>query len=183
MSDNLNTTQVIDSTQVAAPVYVQQPQVQIEQVPQVIEHLKPEPELPEDVKKLSTGVLVRFKKLDATRARDLMVKTFTSTNMDSKGNLNTDKLSTTQQIALARNVTEYHTALIDNGVELVGNREDYYNELNITSTWVKRLRRSGLLDVELYDFEDETDLDVLFLRYQAFQSEDDWQLLSSELIG
>jgi len=137
--------------------------------------------IPSNAVKLSSGVYVTFKKIPSSKSTDIMLKAFTKANLDKNGNLITDNLAPKDQIALIKNISEYHTSLITWGVELVGEPEDYYAVLDIESDWLRRLIRTNLIDADLYDLDKQSEVNFIFLRYQAFGNEEDWTLLSEKL--
>lgn len=139
--------------------------------------------IPENAEKLSSGVYVIFNKLNRSISTDLTIKTFNNVNLDKKGNLVTDNLSTKDQMNMAKSISEYHSTLIMQGVELVGDVDDYAEQLDLPDNWVKKLFRTGLVDQRYYDVNDPDDVKFLFLRYYAFQNEEDWALLSQRTLN
>lgn len=143
---------------------------------------KPFP-IPEDAAQLSSGVWVVFNRLNRSISTDLTIKTFNNVNLDKKGNLVTDNLNTKDQMNMAKSISEYHSTLIMQGVELVGTVDDYREQMDLPDNWVKKLFRTGLVNEKYFDVTDEDDVEFLFLRYYAFQSEDDWALLSQRTLN
>src|SRR5687768_2114350 len=76
--------------------------------------------IPADAEQLSSGVYVIFNRLNRSISTDLTIKTFNNVNLDKKGNLVTDSLSTRDQMNMAKSISDYHSTLIMQGVELVG---------------------------------------------------------------
>jgi hypothetical protein len=139
--------------------------------------------IPSEATQLSSGVYVLFTRLNRSISTDLTIKTFNNVNVDKKGNLITDNLSTKDQMNMAKSISEYHSTLIMQGVELVGEIEDYSEKLELPENWVKKLFRTGLVDQRYYDVNDPDDVEFLFLRYYAFQNEEDWALLSQKTLN
>ncbi len=182
---NLNGQAAQTETVAQAPQSTVHPQAQpIEQVQAtpVNEELLSKT-IPEDAEQLSSGVYVIFNRLNRSISTDLTIKTFNNVNLDKKGNLVTDSLSTKDQMNMAKSISDYHSTLIMQGVELVGEIEDYAEKLELPANWTKKLFRTGLVNEKYYDVSDEDDVKFLFLRYYAFQSEDDWSLLSQRTLN
>lgn len=139
--------------------------------------------IPSNATELSNGVYVIFTEIPGDKKSEILLKAFAKANLDKKGNLITDNLGPKEQIMLAKNVSDYHTALITWGVELVGTPEDYFDKLGLSGNWLNKLIRSGFIDSDLYDFSDPSEVAFIFLRYAAFNSDKDWQLLSNKLVG
>lgn len=127
---------------------------------------------------LSTGVKVVFNKLSRQKSQELVVATFKASKLDKKGNLTGEDAS--QNLKTADNLLQYHNTLIANGVTLVGKIEDYSQ---IDSKWLKKLQRSNFVNIANFDLTDEDDVVFLFLRYEAFVTEEDWKLLSEQVLN
>lgn len=162
-------------------VVATEPTVPVQTTPVVEE--APAKVIPPEAVQLSSGVYVIFHRLNRSISTDLTIKTFNNVNLDKKGNLVTDNLNTKDQMNMARSISEYHSTLIMQGVDLWGDVEDYREQLGLPQNWVKALFRSGLINDKYYDLSDPDDVEFLFLRYYAFQDENDWALLSQNTLN
>ncbi len=131
---------------------------------------------------LSTGIKVNFSRLPPNINQDVVLATFGGMKFDKEGKLK-DTSDTTENIKTATKVMKYHSTLITWGVELVGTISEYVEQGFVPKKWLKLLQQSEILDLSKYDFDDEDDIKFLFLRYYAFKSQDDWALLSSQVVG
>jgi len=163
-----------------------QPAVEVQQ-PQVVQAQVEEKSAYDPAKdgyeELSSGVWVKFKKISTNLQQDLTVRLYAKANIGKDGQIIVDNLNTSQQIELARTISEYNAVLINNGVILLGRPSDYYETVGIKPNWVNKLVRTGMVDSQLYDLADEDDVAVLFLQHHAFQSAEDWALLSTRLLS
>lgn len=159
----------------------QVPQTQVE--PVQVNPTVPARFIPEEAVQLSSGVYVIFNKLNRSISTDLTIKTFNNVNLDKKGKLVSDNLSTKEQMNMAKSISDYHSTLIMQGVQLWGEVEDYKEEFDLPSNWLRMLFRTGLINDKYYDENDPDDVKFLFLRYYAFQSEDDWATLSQNTLN
>jgi hypothetical protein len=183
--DNLNGQSVYNNATVSMQPSTVQPQLNpVEAIPPtpVNEQLLAKV-IPAGAEKLSSGVYVIFHKLNRSISTDLTIKTFNNVNLDKKGRLVADNLSTKDQMNMAKSISEYHSTLIMQGVELVGEIDDYEDEIELPENWVKKLFRTGLVNEKYYDVSDPDDIKFLFLRYYAFRNEDDWSLLSQNTLS
>jgi hypothetical protein len=126
--------------------------------------------------KLSTGIEVRFVPLETNEIQDLVLTSFSGMNLQ-----NMDENEVLQK---GDKIVRYNTALIQEGVYLVGNLDAAISELGLSNNWIKKLLRSGkVLDPQYYDLNDERDREILFLRYHAFKTEDDFAALSENVLN
>lgn len=132
----------------------------------------------ESVVQLSTGVLVRFHTIPSTIAQEIVTSIFEDTQLTSDGRIR-ENLSQSEQLALASSMMDLNSALISaGGVELV-------SELPKDNSWLDALSLNPVIARKhpRIDFNRPNHIKFLFLRYEAFDSEDDWAMLSQNTIG
>ena len=138
------------------------------------------PEAPVDpsVIELSTGVLVRFNDIPNTIAQEIVTSIFEDTQLKADGTIR-ENLSQTEQLALASAMMDLNSALISaGGVELVSdlpNSEDWLDKHLLNPVVMRKHPR--------LDLTKHTHIVFLYLRYEAFNTEEDWALLSQNTIG
>lgn len=129
---------------------------------------------------LSTGVSVFFKKISGNLLRDVLVNTFQGVNVGSDG---TVQMADGDTLAQGKKFTDYNSFLIAEGVTLAIPMSDAITAMGLDANWLKKLFRYGLFDKSLYDMKDVTDQEFLFLRYHAFGSDTDFQMLTEKLVS
>lgn len=144
---------------------------------EVVETLK----LPDNQYKLSSGVIVEIV-VDAVASseviKNLMLNVFKVVKLEKNGTIKEGGDS----IEKADKIIQLQDTLLSNFVTLVGSISEYMTSIpTIDKSWLKKLRRSNLLIGNL-DLDDEDDVNYLFLKYVAFASPEDWQLLMEKTI-
>ncbi len=125
---------------------------------------------------LSTGIEVSFTPIPQNAVQDLVLASFSG--MDLNNMAEGDVLKHGDKIL------RYNTTLIQEGVYLVTPLVDAIKTLGLSNNWLKALLRSGkVLDIDLYDKDDNRDKEILFLRFHAFKTEDDFKILTEKLLG
>lgn len=125
---------------------------------------------------LSTGIEVSFTPIPQNAVQDLVLASFSGMDLNNMGE--GDVLKHGDKIL------RYNTTLIQEGVYLVTPLVDAIKMLGLNNNWFKALLRSGkVLDIDLYDRDDNRDKEILFLRFHAFKTEDDFKILTEKLLG
>ena len=137
--------------------------------------------LPDNQYKLSSGVIVEIV-VDAVASseviKNLMLNVFKVVKLEKNGTIKEGGDS----IEKADKIIQLQDTLLSNFVTLVGSIQNYMTSIpTIDKSWLKKLRRSNLLIGNL-DLDDEDDVNYLFLKYVAFSSPEDWQLLMEKTI-
>ena len=141
------------------------------------------PELKHNEHELSTGVVIRFnKKLPPSLAQRIVVDTFNNTNLGADGTVR-DNMTNMEQLALAKRMFGYNQSLIMFGLSM-GALEIVRGMPNNTD-WLSALKmvpmvRENMPDV---DFGNNLHQRALFLLYFGFDTEEDLELLSSNLLN
>jgi hypothetical protein len=125
---------------------------------------------------LSTGVEVRFEDLNQNTIQDLVLTSFSGMNLQ--------KMDQDEVLQHGDKLVRYNTTLIQEGVYLVGSLEDAIKTIGLSANWMKQLLRSGkVVDAQYYDLDDDRDKEILFLRYHAFKTEEDFAKLTEYTLG
>lgn len=155
-------------------------EVQITEVAAVEEVVEEVPQKykPEQIVTLSSGVRVAFiGHLSDAISQTLVTRVFGNTQLDDSGRIR-EKMSTREQLQLAKTMLDYNTALIFSGkVRLVdGLPED--------NTWVEEIALNPVIMAEhpTINLDNPEHLERLYMRYYAFTGEEDIALLSEKLI-
>lgn len=125
---------------------------------------------------LSTGVEVKFVPLAANEVQDLVLASFSGMNLNA--------MQGDEVLAHGEKILRYNTTLIQDGVFLVKPLSEVVADLKLEAKWLQKLLRSGkVLDTNLYNLSDERDREILFLRFHAFKTEEDFKLLTEKLMA
>lgn len=132
-----------------------------------------------DAVELSTGVKVYFSAIPQNLLRDVLVNTFQGVNVGADGAI---QMSDGDTLSQGKKFTDYNSFLIAEGVRLATPLTEAVQSMSLGADWLKKLFRYNLADKDLFDIKSPTDQEFLFLRYHAFASDTDFQLLTEKLV-
>jgi len=138
---------------------------------------------PENVVTLSTGIKVQFfKPLPSAIAQSIVIGSFTDMNIGDDGRVK-DNITSQEQLAVAKKMYDYNAALLING--LVKGCVKVYPEMPKDTRWLKPYKLNPLIvnNHPYINFDDDTDVEFLYLFYEAFLSDTDYQVLSDKLLN
>lgn len=139
--------------------------------------------LPENVVTLTSGVKVQFlKPLPSAIAQNIVIASFNDMNIGDDGRVR-DNMSSQEQLAVAKKMYDYNAALLING--LVKGCIKVYPEMPTDTKWLKTYKLNPLISVNhpYLNFDDETDVEFLYLFYEGFIADTDYQILSDKLLN
>lgn len=132
-----------------------------------------------DIHTLSTGIRVYFTgRIPENISQSMVTQIFNKTQLDSNGAIRAN-LSSREQIEVASTLLNFNTGLIFSGkVRLAdGLPED--------NSWLDEIVMNPVIldSHKNIDLNNPLHLEKLYLRYFAFSSSEDFELLSNKLIG
>lgn len=153
---------------------------EVENPTQVKEVAEPTPEVDtRDIHTLSSGVRVYFTgRIPESISQSMVTQIFNKTQMDNKGNIR-GNLSSREQIEVAGALLNFNTGLIFSGkvrlADGLPENEDWLDEIIMNPVILESHKGINL--------DNESHLEKLYLRYFAFSSTEDFELLSTKLLG
>ena len=131
---------------------------------------------------LSSGVKVTFRKMGEQASQRAFTRLLQESKLNKKGELQQSD-DPNENLKLLARMDAYYDSLIAFGVTLVGNISDYVKLEHVGKNWLKRLVFAGE-DLSKYgDLDDDNDLEFIFLRFYAFTSAEDYQVLSEQVLS
>lgn len=138
--------------------------------------------LPDNVVTLSSGIKVQFHgKLPSGIAQQIVVTTFSDANLQEDGTVN-DDLTSIEQLKLAKKMFNYNHTIISFGT--MYDLLNLYDKLPRNSKWMRALALNPMI-IEAHpklDLTEQTDIEFVYLCYFVFRNQEDWDLLSNQLL-
>ena len=142
-----------------------------------------------DTVTLSTGIEVKFNRLSASEAQDLIVAMVEKVTITEDGEVVTDDMSMDDQIDFAKMVTDAHDRILIAGMLDEDNPPvELVSKLPRDNGWLKILfmRKDVREKLSPFTYEDAIkDKKIktfVYLRYMAFKSQEDWELITTKTL-
>lgn len=139
--------------------------------------------VPDNVVTLTSGVRVQFiKPLPPHLAQQIVIASFNNINVDSSGRVK-DNLTAQEQLGVAKKLYDFNAALLLNGLQQ--KCLTIYGGLPQDNSWLENLLMNPIVINSFPHFNENNKMhvDFLFLFYEGFIHESDFDILSKKLVN
>lgn len=143
----------------------------------------------ETIVTLSTGTQVKFNKMPAGEAQDLVIELMEKISLTETGEIITTDMTLEDQVEFAQVVQTAHDKILIAGMLSPDNPPvALVSKLPTNDMWLKVLLMRKDVREKLSAFtveqitKDKTIKTFLFLRYMAFKTQEDWELITTKTL-